>query len=85
MTREEFIANMRRENSRALAKHGEQPDITQAGWFVILTEEVGELAQAIVEGNAPRHIADEAAQVAAMAYRVAAAAMAGAADGMRDE
>lgn len=65
---------VRRENERQLAKWGYQAR-TPSEWMLFLTEEVGELADAIGEhsyrGGSKGHVVEEAIQVATLALKVA--------------
>lgn len=50
-------------------KHGAQKTISLEKWFLILTEEVGELAETILENNANASMI-EANHVLAMAFKM---------------
>jgi NTP pyrophosphatase (non-canonical NTP hydrolase) len=53
------------ERDRQDAKWGVQ-DHTDEHWLVILTEEIGEVARAMFEGDDPGHLDDELTQSAAV-------------------
>lgn len=68
MTRDEIYALINAERERQDRKWGEQADHSPEKWLAILTEEVGETAEAILEHNRPNMI-EELIQVAAVAVR----------------
>lgn len=64
-TRQQILKKISIERDRQIAKWGEQHHPDQF-WFLILTEELGEVARALYEGD-PAHAYKELVEVAAVA------------------
>lgn len=65
--KESVLAAVSAEQNRQIELWGDQRDHDDTLWLTILTEEVGEVAKAILEGDDPSHICEELVQVAAVA------------------
>jgi NTP pyrophosphatase (non-canonical NTP hydrolase) len=64
----EFESMVRDELARARCKFPDQGALTLMAAAI---EEVGETSQAILQGQGPKRVREEAAQVAVMAFRIA--------------
>lgn len=68
MTQQDVFCLIAQERDRQDAKWGRQADYTQQKWLTILVEEVGEVAEAILEKR-PEEWVKEMVQVAAVVVR----------------
>ena len=71
-----LINEVKIENVRQIVKHGEE-NVTASEWISYLTEEIGELAQAVNDNKfndtviTKKHVTYEAIQVATLALKIA--------------
>lgn len=68
-TQEEVLNDIVLERKRQFEKWGNQKH-TKPGWFLILSEEVGDVAKSILDGEGDERMYEELIQVAAVATQI---------------